>query len=135
MVLRTYSGSCHCGLIAYEADLDLAQGTAKCNCSFCLKARAWKAFVKPEAFRLVRGEDAAVGYRAHPQASRKFFCRQCGVRTHELGSADYLGGDFVGIFVASLDDATSQELVAAPVRYADGRHNNWRNPPAMTGHL
>ena len=135
MTTRTYKGSCHCGRIAYEADIDLAQGTGKCNCTFCTKARAWKAFVKPSAFRLSSGSDGAVGYRKHPQAPLKFFCARCGVRTHELGSADYMGGDFVGVFVATLDNAQPEELIAAPVRYADGRNNNWQDPPAHTGHL
>jgi len=132
---RTYKGSCHCGQIAYEADIDLAQGTGKCNCTFCTKARAWKAFVKPSSFRLLSGSDRAIGYRKHPQASLKYFCNACGVRTHELGSADYMGGDFVGVFVATLDNVAPEELVAAPVRYSDGRNNNWHSPPAFAGHL
>jgi len=65
----------------------------------------------------------------------KYFCTECGVYTHELGSADYMGGDFVGIFLASLDDAEPADLLAAPVRYSDGRNNNWQNPPAETRHL
>ena len=79
MTMKCYRGSCHCGAITYEADIDLAQGTAKCNCTFCMKARSWKAFVKPTAFRLLSDGDIAVGYHSHPQASRKFFCRQCGI--------------------------------------------------------
>jgi hypothetical protein len=135
MTTKTFKGSCHCGSITYEADIDLALGTGKCNCTFCTKARAWKAFVKPGSFRLLSGGDDVVGYHKHPQAPLKHFCKVCGVRTHELGSADYMGGDFVGVFLSTLDDADPQELAAAPVRYADGRNNNWRNPPAFTDHL
>jgi hypothetical protein len=135
MTTRTYTGSCHCGRITYEADIDLAQGTGKCNCTFCTKARAWKVFVKPSSFRLLSGSDRAIGYRKHPQASLKYFCQECGIRTHELGTADYMGGDFVGVFVSTLDNVEPEELVAAPVRYSDGRNNNWRSPPSVTDHL
>ena len=61
MTSTTYKGSCHCGAVRYEADIDLAQGTSKCNCTYCLKARSWKAFVRPSAFRLIEGADSVVG--------------------------------------------------------------------------
>jgi hypothetical protein len=133
MSIKTYKGSCHCGAIAFEADIDLAQGTGRCNCTFCTKTRAWKSFVKPAQFRLLRG--SASSYHKHPQAPLKHFCATCAVYTHETGSADYMGGDFVAVFLASLDDAEPSELAATPVRYADGRNNNWGNAPAETSHL
>jgi len=135
MTMRTYKGGCHCGAIAYEADIDLAKGTSRCNCTFCTKTRAWKSFVQPAAFRLLSGSDKFVSYHKHPQAPLKHFCPTCGVYTHETGSSDYMGGDFVGVFVASLDNVESQDLIAAPVRYADGRNNNWGNAPKETRHL
>lgn len=135
MPLKTYHGSCHCGAIRFEADIDLSKGTGKCNCTYCRKVRAWKAFVKPDAFRALAGEDQAVSYHKHEQATLKFHCPTCGVTTHERGNADYMGGEFVGVFVAALDDATPEELAAAPGRYADGLGNNWQNPPAVTSYL
>ena len=134
-MLKTFKGSCHCGAVRYEADLDLSRGTGRCNCTFCLKTRAWAAYVKPEAFRLATGSEEGVGYHKHPQAPVKYHCGRCGVLTHARGDADYMGGPFVCVFVATLDDAAPEELLSGPIRYSDGLHNNWTQPPSETRHL
>lgn len=134
-MMKTYKGSCHCGAIRYEADIDFALGTGRCNCTFCRKTRAWGVILKPPALRLDAGSSEGVPYRKHEQAPVKYRCAICGVLTYSRGSADYMGGAFVTVFVATLDDASSEELLSGPVRYSNGRDNDWRNPPKEIRHL
>src|SRR5688572_24478423 len=51
-----YSGSCHCGAVRFEAELDLVTGATKCNCSICTKVGGTCAICKPGAFTLLEGE-------------------------------------------------------------------------------
>ena len=132
---KTYHGSCHCGAVKFEADIDLTQGTNKCNCTICTKTRNWNVIIKPDAFRLLSGEDAQSDYQFGSKQGHGLFCKTCGVRSFEHGHVKEIGGDFVSIKVASLDDVDVAELIAAPVRYANGRDNAWWEPPKETRHL
>lgn len=138
MAMKTHHGSCHCGAVRFEADIDLSAGTNRCNCSLCFKSRIWFAFAKgAAAFRLLAGADHLTEYRwttpERPQPFLTFaFCKTCGIRIFARGELEALGGVFHAVPVVVLDDADADELAAAPVNYVDGRHNHFDRPPADT---
>ena len=84
-MLKTYSGSCHCGAVRFQADIDLAQPTYRCNCSVCRRNRFWPAIVAPERFRLLAGEDALTEYRFNTQKIQHLFCESCGIESFARG--------------------------------------------------
>lgn len=132
---KTYHGSCHCGAITYEADIDLSQGTNKCNCSICAKTRNWCAIIKPEEFRLLSGQDSLGDYQFNTQSNHHYFCKRCGVRPFGRGNVKEIGGEYVSIMLSTLDNASPEELVEPPIKYANGRDNSWWTEPEEIRHL
>lgn len=131
---KTYQGSCHCGAVRFEADIDLSQGTVRCNCSFCLKIRCWAVMVPPAGFRLLAGAEALGDYQFHTRIEHHHFCRHCGVRPFGIGHSPRRG-KFYGVSVTCLDGLTDAELAAAPVTYVDGRDDIWDAAPRETRFL
>ena len=132
---KTYHGSCHCGTVHFECELDLSAGTSKCNCSFCTKTRFWKAFVEADGFRFLRGEDALSDYRFGSNTIHHLFCGRCGVTPFGSGEMEELGGAFYAVNVACLDDATDEELGRVPITHEDGRHDRWDRAPTEMRYL
>jgi hypothetical protein len=133
-VKRTYQGSCHCGAVRFEADIDLAQGTIRCNCSICFKSRAWMAGVPADALRLLSGEQSLREYQFAKRAVHHLFCATCGVRPFSWGS-DGNGNKVYAVRVTCLDDMDPQALIDAPIQYFDMLHDNSKSAPAETRHL
>jgi hypothetical protein len=131
---KTYHGSCHCGAVRFEADIDLSEGTLRCNCSICFKIRFWPAIIKPASFRLLAGDADLTKYQFNSKIDQHLFCRVCGVRPIVIGHSPRWG-EFYAVNVTCLDDVSVDELLSAPVTYLDGLNDNWHVPPAEIRHL
>lgn len=128
MSKKHLKGSCACGRVKFEADVDLEPGTHKCNCTSCWKRRWWSIKVDPEDFRLLSGDDAL-----DPSGR---FCATCGVCTHRHAPvADWNPKAYVSVSVASFDDLDPRDLVGAKVTYYNGRDDDWWNTPKELRHL
>ena len=121
--VKTYRGSCHCGAVRFEAELDLSQGASRCNCSICTKVGGTGMVVKPDAFRLLSGAEHLGEYRVGASPNSRSFCRHCGVHVFGKGDVPQLGGAFASVNVNCLDGV---ELSTLKVGYWDGRHDNWQ---------
>ena len=130
---KTYRGSCHCGAVRFEGDIDLDTGTSRCNCSICLKSRFWKAVIPAAAFRLLQGGDMLTEYQFGANIHH-YFCKRCGVKTFGKGFFEPIG-EFRAVNIACLDELSQAEMAALPIKYEDGRYDRWESAPADTRHL
>ena len=136
MATKTYRGSCHCGRIKFEADIDWSVGTGKCNCTSCWKKRWWSVAVKPEGFRPLAGAEELSAYKPGASKGHRGFCKHCGVIPYGwVDKAEWNDGEYVSVNVAALDDLDPAELVTVPIKYMDGRADSWWTVPAETRHL
>lgn len=141
MTFKTHTGSCHCGAVRFEADVDLEAGTNRCNCSYCTKARAWFTFAKGAGrFRLLEGKETVTEYRWTPPGSSGpgltyGFCSRCGSRIFGTGELEVLGGVFHAVPVNVIDDVSPEQLAALPINYIDNRHDRPDRAPEITSYL
>ncbi|MEJ1961844.1 MAG: GFA family protein [Gammaproteobacteria bacterium] len=127
---KTYTGSCYCGAVRYEAALDLSAGTLRCNCPICTRARGWLVTVAPGNFRLLAGESALTECRFELGTIHHLFCKHCGVRSFARGDGSPAGGPLYAINVNCLEDVDAAEIAAAPALFVHGSNENWQSPAA-----
>jgi hypothetical protein len=133
MMLKTYRGRCHCGAVRFEADLDLARSSYRCNCSICRRTRFWPAVAGADGFRLLAGESELTQYVFNTRKNVHYFCRHCGVRAFGVGN-DTPMGKMYGVNLGCLDDVSDEELSRVPITCVDGR-NDRSAPPEFSSHL
>lgn len=131
--LKTYRGSCHCGAVTFEADLDLEQSTYRCNCSICRRTRFWPAVAREGGFRLTAGGAELTRYLFNSRRNEHYFCRRCGVRAFGVGN-DTPMGKMYGVNVGCLG-LTDEELSRLKVTCVDGLNDRPDRAPEFPDHL
>jgi hypothetical protein len=85
MPTMTYTGSCHCGGIAFEVEGELDEAK-ECNCSHCSRKGYLLWFVPRERLRLKTPEGALSTYRFNKHVIAHHFCAQCGCAPFATGT-------------------------------------------------
>ena len=107
--VQKHTGSCHCGAVRYEVEIDVYAGASRCNCSVCTKINPTGGIVKPAAFKLLSGEADTSTYEWGAKIARRHFCKHCGVHCFAKGFLAEVGGDYVSINLNTLDDIDRRE--------------------------
>ena len=122
--MKTYRGSCHCGRIRFEVDLDLDH-VRSCDCSICRKRGALIHRVETDRLRFLTPIENLTLYQWHTHTAEDYFCPGCGIlpfrrprhRTSQeiaQGAPEFSGW---GINVRCLDGV---DLDTIPVRCVHG---------------
>lgn len=129
--MKTYQGSCHCGGVQFEADLDLSQSSFRCNCSICRRTRFWPAIAREEGFRLISGGEMLTEYLFNTRKNQHFFCKTCGVRPFGVGN-DTPIGKMYGVNIGCLEGISEEDLSRIPITYVDSMNDRQEPPPCYT---
>jgi hypothetical protein len=76
--MKTYQGSCHCGKIKFEVDMELDH-VRVCDCSICKKRGALNHRVSEIQLRILTSLDDMCLYEWHTKVAKDYFCPSCGI--------------------------------------------------------
>ena len=82
---QMHRGSCHCGKVRYQVEIDLAQPVVACNCSICQRSGTLLAFVPASKFQLLSGEADLRDYQFNRNKIHHLFCTTCGIKSFARG--------------------------------------------------
>ena len=111
-----YTGSCHCGSVAFEVEGTLEK-VVSCNCSICQRKGSLLWFVPRAQLRLTTPEKNASTYTFNRHLIKHRFCPNCGMHPYAEGM-DTNGTRTAAINICCLDGI---DLASVPVTEFDGR--------------
>lgn len=97
-----YTGSCHCGDVAFEAEGEIGE-LMECNCSICSRKGSLLWFVPRDRFHLKTPEDKLATYEFNRHRISHKFCKRCGIHPFALAT-DQKGNKMAAINTRTLQD-------------------------------
>ena len=76
--MKIYKGSCHCGLIKFEVDMNLDH-VRVCDYSVCRKRGALNHRVEESQLRIYTPLEDLCLYQWHTKTAKDYFCPVCGI--------------------------------------------------------
>ena len=111
-----YSGSCQCGAVTFEADVDL-DNTLTCNCSRCQRLGSVLTFTPRAKFTLKSGETQLTEYLFNKNRIKHQFCKTCGIEPFAFAEGKD-GTPMAAINVNCLDGIDPRALKS---KHVDGK--------------
>jgi len=121
-----YTGSCHCGAVAYEVEADEELVAVDCNCSICLKSGNLHLIVPKSEFKLLRGKQSLSTYIFDSGDAKHFFCSTCGIKSYYIPRSN---PDGISVNVRCLEPQPQKITVET----FDGK--NWEEHAHTLAHL
>lgn len=113
-----YSGSCHCGRIAFELETEAPIAEVyDCNCSMCRRRGGLLWFGARTALSLRNAPEALGTYRFNRLHIDHHHCPDCGIAPFSEGTHPKTGEATVAVNVRCLPQV---DLAALQVRSVDG---------------
>lgn len=111
-----YTGSCHCGKIAFNVEGELTSALS-CNCSICSRKGTLLWFVPSAQVNLLTPRENITTYMFNKHIIKHQFCGVCGVQPFGEG-VDPAGNAVFAINIRCLDDI---DPLVVPVHHYDGK--------------
>ena len=80
MVVRSHTGSCHCGAVKFKFNAPGKIKVLECNCSICSKTGFLHLIVPSSEFSIIRGSGMLATYTFNTGTAKHTFCKICGVK-------------------------------------------------------
>lgn len=113
--MTTYTGSCHCGKVAYQVEGEIDQ-VLDCNCSMCRRRGGLLWFGPRDALVLKTPEPDVATYTFNKHHIQHHFCSTCGIAAY--GEGDHpKGGRMVAVNVRCVP---ALDLASLKVTAVDG---------------
>lgn len=112
-----FTGSCHCGAVAYTVQEDMPTKALECNCSICRRRAPLHHFTSPDKFTLNTSRDALSTYTWNTGSIRYHACKTCACTPFAEGKGP--NGPMVEINLRCVDDV---DLNLVEIEKFDGAH-------------